>query len=369
LTVPLADLVAQYASISAEIAEAIQGVLEDGHFILGPVVEDLEARIAEFSGAAYAVGVNSGTDAILLALRANGVGPGDEVVTTPFTFVATIETVAQLGATPVFADIDPSTFNLSPRAAEERISERTRALLPVDLFGQPADRAAFGALAERHSVRLTYDAAQAIGARFEGAPVGATGDAATLSFFPTKNLGAYGDGGMVLTNDASSRDTVRRLRFHGSGGGYRYLEIGYCSRLDALQAAVLRVKLEHLPAWTDARRRNAEVYRAMLAGTRCVLPFEDPRAFHVYHQFTVRHPERDALRRRLAEEGVQSGIYYPSPLHLQEAYTYLGYRRGDFPEAERACREVLSLPIHPELTVAQIEHTCRTIRAFDRAPS
>lgn len=365
MTVPLADLVAQYASISVEIAAAIQSVLEEGRFILGPVVEDLERRVAEFSGAAYAIGVNSGTDAILLALRANGIGPGDEIVTTPFTFVATIEMIAQLGARPVFADIDPDTFHLCPRATDERVSERTRAILPVDLFGQPADRAAFASLAERRSVRLIFDAAQAIGARFEGAPIGATGDAATLSFFPTKNLGAYGDGGMVLTNDAAVRDTVRRLRFHGSGGGYRYAEIGYCSRLDALQAAVLRVKLEHLPAWTDARRRNAEAYRAMLAGTRCVLPFEDPRAFHVYHQFTVRHPERDALRKRLAEAGVQSGIYYPSPLHLQEAYAHLGHRPGDFPEAERACREVLSLPVHPELNAEQIEHTCRTIRAFD----
>lgn len=349
-----------------EIDAAIRSVLDTGHFILGPVVEALEDEIASFSGARYAIAVNSGTDALLLALAAQGVGPGDEVITTPFTFVATVEAISHLGARPVFADIDPATFNLSPSATEAVVTNRTRAILPVDLFGLPADREAFTAMAERHGYRLVFDSAQAIGASFDGKLLGTWGDAVTLSFFPTKNLGAFGDGGMVLTNSPAIRDAVRRLRFHGSGGGYDYAEIGYCSRLDALQAAILSVKLRRLPTWTAARRSHAAAYLRGLSGIRCILPAADPRAGHVYHQFTIRHPERDRLRTHLAEAGIQSGIYYPSALHLQAAYRHLGYAAGDFPEAERACREVLSLPVHPDLTDEQIEHLCRTIAAFDK---
>lgn len=365
MIVPLADLVTQYHSIRADIDAAISSVLESGHFILGEVVERLEHEIAHLSGATYAVGVNSGTDALLLGLAALGIGPGDEVITTPFTFVATIEAITHLGATPVFADIQESTYNLDPEAVRARITRRTKAILPVDLFGQPADREAFAAIADRYGLALMYDAAQAIGARFNGRPIGAYGDVVTLSFFPTKNLGAYGDGGMVLTNRADVQEAVRKLRFHGSGGGYSYDRVGYCSRLDALQAAVLHVKLRHLPQWTEARRRHAAAYEASLSGTRCVCPMTDPRCFHVFHQYTIRHPERDALRAYLSEHGVQSGIYYPSPLHLQAAYADLGYRAGDLPEAERACREVLSLPVHPELTDEQLEYVSRTILEFE----
>lgn len=361
----MADIVAQYHSIREEIDAAIQQVLESGQFILGSCVEQLEAEIAALCGATYAVGVNSGTDALLLALAALGIGVGDEVITTPFTFVATIEAITHLGARPVFADIDPATYNLCPEAAEKKITARTRAILPVDLFGQPADRHAFGALADKYGLKLVYDSAQTIGARFEGTSLGAYGDVLTLSFFPTKNLGAYGDGGMVVTNNATIRDKVRKLRFHGSGGGYEYEMVGYCSRLDALQAAILRTKLRHLEAWTVARRQNADRYRQGLRDTHCLLPETDSRCEHVFHQFTIRYPKRDALRSYLAEHGVQSGIYYPSPLHLQRAYRSLGHAPGDYPEAERACREVLSLPVHPELTREQIQYVCDVIHRFE----
>jgi dTDP-4-amino-4,6-dideoxygalactose transaminase len=364
LIVPLADLAAQCASIREEIDAAIRSVLDSGRFILGPQVAEVEQAIASHCGARYGVGVNSGTDALLLGLRAVGIGPGDEVITTPFTFVATIEAIAHVGATPVFADIDLRTFNLDPEAAAGKIGARTRAIMPVDLFGQMADRDAFGALARRHGLKLIYDSAQAIGCRYHGRPLGVDGDAVTLSFFPTKNLGALGDGGMVLTNDPDVAERVRRLRFHGSGGDYAYDLIGYCSRLDALQAAVLQVKLRHLDEWNETRRRHAARYRECLAECGCTLPFEAPGMYHTYHQFTIRHPERDRLRQHLTDAGVQSGIYYPSPLHVQPAYSHLGYKQGDFPYAEQAAREVLSLPVHPNLTDEQVEHVCQALRTF-----
>jgi dTDP-4-amino-4,6-dideoxygalactose transaminase len=364
LRVALADLVAQYDTIREEVDAALRGVIESGRFILGPVVEQLEDEIAAFCGARFGVGVNSGTDALLLALVAHGIGPGDEVITTPFTFVATVEAIAQAGAKPVFADIDPKSFNLCAEQAAAAVTARTRAIMPVDLFGQMADRAAFGEIAERHDLVLIWDSAQAIGARFEGRPLGAFPGAATLSFFPTKNLGAFGDGGMALTNDEKARDRLRQYRFHGSGGGYYYTDVGYCSRLDALQAAVLRAKLKHLPAWNEARRGNAARYRQLLANTNTVLPSCDPRAEHIYHQFTLRHPRRDALQSYLKEHEVDTGIYYPLALHLQSAYAFLGHRPGDFPHAERATQEVLSIPIHPELTNEQIEYVADLIRRF-----
>lgn len=364
MRVGLADLVQQYHAIREEMDAAIREVLESGQFVLGPGVEQLEEEIAAFCGARFGVGVNSGTDALLLSLVAQGIGPGDEVITSPFTFVATVETIALAGATPVFADIDPRTFNLCPERAAAAITPRTRALMPVDLFGQMADRTAFCELAERHGLTLIWDAAQAIGATFDGRPLGAFPGAATLSFFPTKNLGACGDGGMVLTNDEALRDRLRQYRFHGSGGGYYYARIGYCSRLDRIQAAILRVKLKRLPAWNEARRRHAERYRQRLADSPLTLPYCDPRAGHIYHQFTIRHPRRDALKTCLRESGVDTGVYYPLPLHLQEAYAYLGGKPGDHPAAERASQEVLSLPVHPELTESQIDYVADLIRRF-----
>ncbi len=367
MKVPLADLAHQVRSMRGEIDAAIGEVLDSGHFILGPVVEKLEAEVAAYCGAVHAVAVNSGTDALLLALLAHGIGRGDEVITTPFTFVATVEAILHAGATPVFADIDPATFNLSPAAAAEKITPRTRAIMPVDLFGQMADRDALGELRQRHGLAVIWDGAQAIGAEFEGQPVGHFGDTTTLSFFPTKNLGAFGDGGMVLTNDAAVAERLRNLRFHGSGGGYVYSAVGYCSRLDALQAAILRVKLRHLDAWNDSRRAHAAAYRRLLADADVTLPSVDARAKHTYHQFTLRCRHRDELKRHLAAAGVDSGVYYPLALHLQEAYACLGHKPGDFPEAERACREVLSIPVHPDLTEAQVAHVAASVLAFGAA--
>lgn len=365
MRITLGDVTAQYRTIKDEVDAAIREVVESGQFILGEKVAQIEQEIAAFSGARYAVGVNSGTDALLLTLRAFGIGPGDEVVTTPFTFVATAETIALVGARPVFADIDARTFNLCPECAEAAITPRTKAIMPVDLYGQMADRDAFCALAEKHGLAVIWDAAQAIGARFNDRPLGSFPGAATLSFYPTKNLGAYGDGGMVLTNDERIRDSIRQLRYHGSGGGYYYAQIGYCSRLDALQAAVLSAKLRHLPEWNEHRRANAQAYYRLLGDTCSELPHCDPRAYHTYHQFTIRHSRRDELRAFLKQNGVDAGVYYPRPLHLQEAYAWLGYKPGDFPCAERAATEVLSIPVYPELRRDQLEYVAQVIRDFD----
>lgn len=365
LRVPLADLVKQYHGIKTEVDAAVLGVLESGIFILGPEVEQVEAEVAAFCGAKYGVGVNSGTDALLLALVAQGIGPGDEVITSPFTFVATIEAIILAGATPVFADIDPQTFNLNPEAAAAAITPRTRALMPIDLFGQMSDRTAFVALAEKHGLAVIWDAAQAIGCDFDGIPLATFPGICTLSFFPTKNLAACGDGGMVLTNDEDVRDRLRQYRFHGSGGGYIYKRVGYCSRLDAVQAAILRVKLRHLPDWNMARRHNAGEYRRLLANASVTLPYNDPRAHHIYHQYTLRSPRRDALQAYLKENGIASGVYYPLALHLQEAYASLGGKQGDFPAAEQATQEVLSIPIYPELTEEQRVYVAETLLQFD----
>lgn len=364
MKVPMADLKAQYQPLSEEMNTAVSAVLESGMCTLGNNVKLLEQEIAEYSGAAHAIGVNSGTDAIALSLNAVGVGPGDEVITTPFTFVATTEVIALLGAKPVYVDIDPATFNLDPNLIEAKITERTKAILPVHLYGQTADVARIKEIADRHGLRLIYDGAQAIAAEAHGKPVGAYGDAVTLSFFPTKNLGGAGDGGMILTNDDELAEKVRALRVHGSGETYRYKYVGYCSRLHEVQAAVLRVKFPHLPAWTEARRRNAGEYNHLLGDVALTLPVESPYAKHVYHQYTVRCEERDSLADYLKSREVDTGVYYPGPLHLEHAYEYLGYKPGDLPEAERACREVLSLPVFPEMTEQQLAHAASSIRAY-----
>lgn len=365
ITVPMADLRAQYAALKNEIDAAALGVLASGGFILGDTLARLEADIAQSCGAKHGIGVNNGTDALLLSLMALGIGPGDEVITTPFTFVATVETIALLGATPVFADIDPATFNLDPGAAARALSPRTRALLPVDLFGQMADRNALGRVA--NGLPLIADAAQAIGCAQNDRLVADGPALTTFSFYPTKNLGAAGDGGMVLTSDDVLADKLRYLRFHGSKGTYQYRYVGICSRLDAIQAAILSVKLPHLPAWNEQRRANAAFYDRALADLRgLVLPRALPGNVHTYHQYTLRVTggRRDALKAHLASRGVASGIFYPGPLHLEEAYRNLGGRPGDFPHAEQACREVLSLPIMPELTDAQRAHVADSVRSF-----
>ena len=363
----MADLRAQYQGLKAEIDRAVLEVLETAQYILGDRVSRLEARIAEQCGVAHGVGVASGTDALLLPLVALGIGPGDEVITSAFTFVATAEVIVLAGATPVFADIDPETYCLDPASVAARITPRTRAILPVHLYGQTANLSALRELAERHNLRIIEDAAQAIGAQHQGKGVGAWGDAAGLSFFPTKNLGAAGDGGMVLTNDAELAERLRNLRFHGSGGSYYYSRIGYNSRLDALQAAILEAKLGSLAGWNEARRANAAYYREALADTPLLLPREAEGNYHIDHQFTVRVPEgtdREALRAHLQAQGVASAIYYPLPTHLQEAYAQWSEGPGSLPETERAAAQVLSLPVFPELTVEQRALVAASVRSF-----
>ncbi|MHB0912521.1 MAG: DegT/DnrJ/EryC1/StrS family aminotransferase [Armatimonadota bacterium] len=364
MKVPMADLAAQYQSMKKEIDGAVGDVLANCRFILGDNVITLEKEIADYCGAKYGLGVNSGTDALLLSLAALGVGPGNEVITTPFTFVATTEAIALLGATPVYADIDLDTYCLDPEKIEAKITPRTKAILPVHLYGRAAEIARILEIAGKHNLKVVWDGAQAIGVESGGKPVGAYGDAVTLSFFPTKNLGGAGDGGMILLNDPELVEKVKLLRFHGSGGTYSYKMVGYCSRLDELQAAILRVKLPHLDAWTEARRGNAEAYRRLLSDLPIIFPQEDPTGRHAYHQFTIRCSERDALREHLGSNDVSSGIYYPNPLHLETAYAHLGYSPGDLPEAERACREVLSLPVFPEMSAEQLAHVAASVRSF-----
>ncbi len=371
MNVPLLDLKAQYATIREEVREAIDRVCDAQQFILGPEVEGLEQEIAAFCGAAFAVGMSSGTDALLAALMAVGVNPGDEVLTTPYSFFATAGVAARLGARPVFVDIDPDTFNLDVRAVAPAINQRTRAVIPVHLFGRCDDLGPLLKMAEAHGAAVVEDAAQAIGAVDEsGRQAGVIGLVGTLSFFPSKNLGGFGDGGMVLTNDAVLVERLQMLRVHGTKRKYRHAMVGGNFRLDALQAAVLRVKLRYLPRWTEMRRRNAERYRKLfvtsdlasgLAG-RVRLPQDS--AGHVYNQFVIRCSDRDGLQAFLREHGIGTEVYYPVPLHLQECFRWVGYRDGDFPQAEAAARESLALPIYPELTEDQQEYVVTHLKAF-----
>ena len=372
MRVPLLDLTLQYRQVAADIQRVIPEVVESQQFILGPRVDRFEDEVARHLGVAHAIGCASGTDAILLALRALDVKPGDEVVTSPFTFFATAGAIHNVGARPVFADIEPDTFNLDPAAARAAMGHRTRALMPVHLFGQMADMAAFRALGDEYEVPVIEDAAQAIGARqrlSDGRWIttGTLGDAAAFSFFPTKNLGAFGDAGMVTANDDATAERLRKLRVHGGRQMYHHEEVGYNSRLDALQAAVLSVKLPRLSGWSEARRRNAAFYDEALAGLDGLRPpAVRPGNESIVNQYTIRVVDgrRDALADFLKERGVGSGIYYPKALHLQDCFAYLGYQEGAFPESERATREVLSLPVYPELTQDQKGHVVESVRAF-----
>jgi dTDP-4-amino-4,6-dideoxygalactose transaminase len=367
MTVPMADLAAQYRALQTQIDAAVSEILSSGGFILGPTVAAFERDVAAACGATHGIGVGNGTDALLLSLMALGVGPGDEVITPPFTFVATVETVALLGAVPVFADIDPITFNIDPEQVAKKLTPKTRAIVPVHLFGQLADMTRLSSLAADHRVPLLGDGAQAIGSTHAGQGVASWAALTTLSFYPTKNLGAAGDGGMVLTSDDALAERLRLLRFHGSGGGYDYRAVGVCSRLDALQAAILAVKLPHLDGYNAARRANASFYDAALAGIDgLILPHCVPGNIHTYHQYTVRVTggRRDALKAFLAAQGIASGVFYPQALHLAPAYAALGNRAGDFPEAERACAEVLSLPVFPELAAQARDRVATAVRTF-----
>jgi dTDP-4-amino-4,6-dideoxygalactose transaminase len=355
------DLTRQHAALRAELMDAAGRVLDSARFILGPEGEALEQDLAKHVGVAHAIGVASGTDALRLALAAVGVGPGDEVITTAFSFVASASTIVMAGATPVFVDIDPATYALEAEGVARAITPRTRAIVPVHLYGHAAAIDRIAELGRAHGVAVIEDAAQAIGATYAGRPLGAWGDAACLSFYPTKNLGACGDGGMILTNRSDLAERLRRLRHHGDGGRYRHLELGYSSRLDDLQAALLRVKLRRLEAWTAARRRIAARYHDALAGLPLTLPIEREPARHVYHLYTVRHRQRDALAKTLAQLGVGTAVHYPIAVPGQPMFGLPAERQ--WPEATRASREVLSLPCYAELTDDEVNQVTRAVRA------
>lgn len=360
--IPLLDLNAQYASIGGEIEAAVLGVLRSGHYILGPDVERLEKSFAAFSGARYGVAVNSGTSALHLAMQAAGIGPGDEVITTPFTFVATVAAIIYAGAKPVLVDIDPVSMALDPALIEAAITPATRGIVPVHLYGQTADMDAILAIAERHGLVVIEDACQAHGAEYKGRRAGSMGLAGCFSFYPGKNLGACGEGGMLVTNDEALATTVRRLRDWGQEERYHHVAKGYNFRMDAIQGAVLSVKLPHLEGWTEKRRQHARHYGQLLGGMPGIeLPVELKGRRHVYHVYAIRTRNREQLRQALLDDGVQTGLHYPIPVHLQRAYADLGYGKGDFPIAETAASEVLSLPIYPELEPWQIEHVARAL--------
>lgn len=371
MNVPLLDLVAQYAAIKDEVLPALLRVIEAQQFIMGPAIPQLEAEIAALSRAKHGVGCASGTDALLLPLKALNLKPGDEVITTPFTFFATAGTIHNAGGTPVFVDIEAGSFNIDPAAVERALTPRTRAIVPVDLFGQMANMERLLALAEPRGIKVIEDACQAIGARRKVAgqwrAAGELGWVTAYSFFPSKNLGAWGDGGMMVTSDDATAERLRRLRLHGGAKQYHHDEVGTNSRLDTLQAAVLVAKLPHLAAWSAKRREHAAYYTKPLAGVNELrTPPVDPANEHIFHQYTLRAERRDALQAHLKAQGIGSAIYYPVPLHLQPCFAHLGYKPGQLPVAERASHEVLSLPVYPELTQAQLDHVVGAIRGFYR---
>ena len=364
--IPLLDLKAQWAGLREEVVPALLQVLDSQRFILGPEVEALEQELAGYLGATQAVAVASGTDALLLALRALGVGPGDEVITTAYSFFASASTAALLGARPVFVDIDPDTYNLNPALIEAAITARTKAIVPVHLFGQPAAMTPILELGRSHGLAVVEDAAQAIGARCQGVAAGTLGDAGCLSFYPSKNLGAFGDGGMVLTGREDLARAVRELRVHGAAAEYHHRQVGYNSRLDALQAAGLRIKLRHLERWTQARRRHADQYNTLFADTPVLAPRVLPGVEHVYNNYVIRVPRRDELMAHLREQGIGAAVYYPVPLHRLECFAPLVPEGLSLPEAELASRETLAIPVYPELTEEEIERVASVILLFYR---
>lgn len=367
MAIPVANPKAQYLALKEEITAAVLQVFDSCQFVLGPNVKALEEEVPEVCDAKFGIAVNSGTDALVIALAACGVGPGDEVITTPYTFVATTEAIMIVGAKPVYADIDPETFNLDPAKIEEKITNKTKAILPVHLYGQCADIEAIEAIAKKYNLKLVSDGAQAIGSLHKDKGIGMYGDASTLSFYPTKNLGGCGDGGMVLTSSEEVFKMSKSLRFHGQGdigrdSTYAYEHVGYCTRLDEIQAAILRIKLTKIKEWNESRHTNAAHYLDTLKDLPLKLPVSKTENYHIYHQFTVRFEKRDELKAKLAERGVGSAVFYPSPLHLQRAYLPLGHKEGDFPEAERAAREVLSLPVFPELKREEVEQVAAAVK-------
>ena len=369
MKVPLLDLTEQNAALRPEIEAALGRVLDSNGFILGGEVAALEDELAAYCGTKHAIGCASGSDAILLAFMALGVGPGDEVITTPYSFFATVSSITRLGATPVFVDIDPATYNIDPSQIEAKITERTKAIEPVHLYGQCAGMAEINRVADKHGVPVVEDAAQAIGAEEDGIRAGAMSAMGCFSFYPSKNLGGMGDGGFLTTNDDDLANKLRALRVHGAEEKYYHKYVGLNSRLDGFQGAVLRIKLPHLDAWTEKRRANADYYKRLFTDhgltEQIAVPIERPNAKHIYNQYVVRVPgRRDELRAFLAAKEIGTDIYYPVPLHLQECFAYLGYREGDLPGSEKAARETLALPIYPELRTEQQEYVVESIAGF-----
>ncbi|WML46855.1 DegT/DnrJ/EryC1/StrS family aminotransferase [Neobacillus sp. PS3-34] len=367
MKVPMLDLSEQYQGLRSEVLEVLDQVMSSSQFILGSNVKKLEQDVAKFSNVAHGIGCGNGSDAIHIALQALEIGPGDEVITTAFTFFATGGAIVRAGATPVYVDIDPVTFNIDPAKVEEAITEKTKAILPVHLYGQMADMEKLAEIAKKHNLAIVEDAAQAIGAKQNGKSVGEMGSAATYSFFPTKNLGAYGDGGMIVTNDDQVAEKCSVIRVHGSKPKYYHHVLGYNSRLDELQAAVLNVKFPHLVEWSELRRQKAENYTHLLnerLGDSVVTPVEKEGNYHVFHQYTIRVEKRDELQQYLKEQGVATMIYYPLPLHVQPVFQNLGYKEGDLPITEKAAKEALSLPMFPELKTEQQEYVVAKIAEF-----
>lgn len=361
-SIPLVDLNVQYKTIKGEIDDAIQRVIDSSAFIMGPEIEAFEIEFAAYCGAQYCVGLNSGTDALHLALIACGVSPGDEVITTPHTFIATAEAITMCEATPVFVDIDPETYNIDPGLIEGAITSRTKAIIPVHLYGQPADMDPINELAKKYKLHVIEDAAQAHGAMYKGRRVGGLSEAAAaFSFYPGKNLGAYGDAGALVTSDSETAEKARLLRNHGREEKYTHRVIGYNKRMDTLQAAILRVKLQHLDEWNEAKREIAAYYTDRLSSTALITPSVLPDTSPVWHLYVVRCNDRDTLRKQLQEAGISSGIHYPIPLHLQPAYAHLELEPGSFPQSESAAQSILSLPMYPELKKVQMDRVIGTI--------
>jgi len=364
LKIPFLDLKAQYDSIKKEIDAAVSDIIQNGQYIMGPNVKALESEMAAYLGVKHAIGVANGTDALVLALKALGIGSGDEVITSPYTFFASAESISRVGATPVFADIDPETYDINPDEIQKKVSPKTKAIIPIHIFGQPADMERISDLAEKYHLYCIEDACQAIGSAYKDKKSGSIGHVGCFSFFPTKNLGGYGDGGMLVTGDDEIAEKIKLLRVHGSNKKYMHSMIGYNSRLDEIQAAILRVKLKYIDDWNKARRQKAKLYKELLQDAPVTTPYEHKDVYHVYHLFTIQGEKRDELAAYLQEKGIPTGVYYPVPLHLQEVYKGLGYKPGDLPVAENLCAKNLSLPLYPELADDHIEYISAQIKNF-----
>jgi dTDP-4-amino-4,6-dideoxygalactose transaminase len=370
MNIPLLDLKAQFATIKDDVNRAIQEVLESQHFILGPKVDECEKAIAAYSQCAYGIGVSSGSDALLACLMAEDIGPGDEVITTPYTFFATVGAISRLGATPVFVDIDPATYNMDVAQIADKITKKTRVIMPVHLYGQMADMDPVMHLAEKHKLIVIEDAAQAIGAEYKGRRAGSIGHYGCFSFFPSKNLGAIGDAGMIVTNDAQRAEKLKVLRGHGAKPNYYHRIVGGNFRLDAVHAAVVSAKLPHLDSWTAGRQRNAKRYDQLFrqANLPITLPVVTTDR-HIFNQYVIRSTSRDQLQNFLKSKGIGSEVYYPVPMHLQDCFAYLGVKEGQFPESERAAKESLAIPVYPELNDAQAKYVVETIAEFTAQPA